>query len=108
MSNVFPLFPNATDEQWEDHMMPALIKAMERLWTAASAGDHETLCEISVPLLAYVRYSMETLDAHRRAGTFDDNKLPANVAYAFNNLMADYARACGGEDSFVSKLRTRS
>jgi len=108
MNNVRPLFPNVTDEQWEDHMMPSLIEAMQLLWAAANAGDHEILCDISGSLLKYVHYSMETLDAIRRTGTFDDNKLPVNVAYAIDNLMADCAMAMGGDDSFADKLRTRS
>lgn len=108
MNNVSPLFPNATDAEWEDHMMPALIEAMQMLWAAADAGDLEILCEISGPLLEYVHYSMETLDAIRRDGTFDDNKLPGNVAHAIDNLAADFIKAKGAEDSFAEKIRTRS
>ena len=39
MNNVSPLFPNATDEQWEDHMMPELIDAMQLLWAAANRSN---------------------------------------------------------------------
>ncbi len=108
MNNVRPLFPNATDEEWEDHMMPVLIEAMGLLYAAADAGDHEILCEISTSLLEYVYTSLETLDAIRRSGHFDDNRLPLLIARVIDDLAADYIKAKGADDSFAEKFRTRS
>lgn len=109
MSNVIPLFPAVTDEHYEDLIMPALIEAMQMLWAAADAGQYEDICKISKSLLLYVYSSMETLNAHRRGGTFDDNKLPPNVAHAIDNLAADYveAMAVGDFREFADKLRKR-
>ena len=109
MSNVIPLFPATTDEEYENHMMPVLIEAMQWLWATAHSNRPEVLSKISEALLSYTISSLETLDAHRRGGTFDDNKLPPNIAYAVDNLMADYAKAMRGKDAreLANKLRTR-
>ena len=108
MSNVRPLFPNATDEEYEDLMLPLVIDAMQILWGVPDAARHDVLCEISGSLLQYVYSSMDALDSIRRDGYFDDNKLPRSIANAIDSLAADYARAMGGEDSLADRLRTRS
>ena len=109
MSDVTPLFPAATDEQYEDHIMPALIEAMQLLQATNHPDRNEVLGKISEALLLYTISSLETLDRIRRSGYFDDNKLPEDVAHAIDILAADYAEARGGEDSrkLANKLRTR-
>ncbi len=108
MSNVRPLLPNATDEEYENLMLPLVIDAMQILWGVPDAERHDVLCEISGSLLQYVYSSMDTLNAIRRSGYFDDNKLPRPIANAIDSLAADYARAMGGEDQLADRLRTRS
>ncbi len=109
MSNVIPLFPAVPDEEYEGHMIPALIEAMQLLGATTHSSRPEVLVKISASLLMYTCKSLETLDSIRRDGYFDDNRLPLNIACAIDNLMADYAEARGGEDSreLVNKLRTR-
>ena len=109
MNNVIPLFPAVTDEEYEGHMIPALIEAMQLLWATAHTNRPEVLGKISEALLSYTFSSLETLDAIRRSGYFDDNKLPTDVAYAIDNLMADYAEAMRGEEAreYIDKLRAR-
>jgi len=109
MGNVTPLFPAATDEQYEDLIVPALIEAMQLLGATTHASRPEVLGKISEALLLYAFNSLETLDAIRRSGYFDNNKLPEDIARAIDNLAADYAEARGGEDSreLANKLRTR-
>lgn len=109
MSNVIPLYPPATDEKYEDGMIPALIEAMQLLWAPPHTNRPEVLSKISEALLAYSFSSLEVLDRIRRSGYFDDNKLPEDVAHDIDNLMADYAEARGGEDSreLANKLKTR-
>ena len=109
MSNVTHLFPAATDEKYEDGMMPALIEAMQRLGATTHTSRPEVLGKISEALLLYAFNSLETLDDIRRSGYFDNNRLPLNIACSIDNLMADYAEAMGGEDSggLVNTLRTR-
>ncbi len=108
MNIVRPLFPNVTDEEYEDHMMPPLIKTMGLLWAQVHKGDHENMCEISTSLMRYVWHSLDTLNTIRCSGHFDDNKLPRSVANAIDNLIADCAGAMGGENSLIDKYRTRS
>ncbi len=109
MNNVIPLYPPVTDEHYEDGMIPALVEAMQLLWTTTHTNRSEVLCKISETLLSYTFNSLELLDSIRRSGYFDDNKLPEDVAHDIDNLMADYAEARGGEDSreLANKLRTR-
>ena len=109
MGNVISLLPAVTDEEYEGHMIPALIEAMQLLWATAHTSRPEVLGKISEALLSYTFSSLETLDAIRRSGYFDDNKLPEDIARAIDNLAADYAEAKGGEDSreLANKLRTR-
>jgi len=109
MGNVVPLFPATTDEEYENHMMPALIEAMQLLWATTDTNRPEVLSKISGALLAYSFSSLEVLDRIRRDGYFDDNKLPEDVAFDIDNLMADYAEAIRGEDAreMIDKLRTR-
>ena len=108
MNNVRPLFPNTTDEEYEDLMLPHLNRAIGILWELAEQGKQEAAWEISTSLLRYAYHSMDTLNDIRRSGYFDDNKLPDLVAKAIDNLMADSAKAMGGDDSFADELRTRS
>lgn len=109
MGNVTPLYPAATDEHYEDHLLPPLIEAMQLLQATDHPGRPEVLCKISEALLPYTISSLETLDRIRRDGYFDNNKLPEDVAHDIDNLMADYAEARGGEDvrELANKLRTR-
>jgi len=109
MNNVTPLYPAATDEQYEDDMLPPLIEAMQLLQATNHPDRNEVLGKISEALLPYTISSLETLDRIRRDGYFDDNKVPEGVAHDIDNLMADYAEARGGEDSreLANKLRTR-
>ncbi len=109
LSNVIQLFPNSTDEEYENHMMPVLIEAMQWLWATPHTSRPEVLSKISEALLAYSFSSLGVLDRIRRSGYFDDNKLPTDVAFDIDNLMADYAEAMRGEDAgeLADKLRTR-
>jgi len=109
MGDVTPLYPAATDEHYEDDMLPLLIEAMQLLQATNHPDRNEVLYKISEALLPYTISSLETLDRIRRSGYFDGNKLPENVAHDIDNLMADYAEARGGEDSreLANKLRTR-
>jgi len=108
MSNVRPLFPNSTDEEYEDLMLPVVIEQIEVLWDLAEKGNNEPAWEISISLLEYVHTSLETLNDIRRSGYFDDNKLPEPVAHAVDNLTADCAKVMGGDDSLADQIRTRS
>ena len=109
MSNVTPLYPAATDEQYEDDMLPPLIEAMQLLQATNHPDRNEVLCKISEALLPYTISSLETLDRIRRSGYFDGNKLPETIAHDIDNLMADYAEAMRGEEAreLANKLRTR-
>ena len=109
MGNVIPLFPATTDEEYENHMMPVLIEAMQWLWATAHSNRPEVLSKISEALLAYSLSSLEVLDRIRCDGYFDDNKLPEDVAHGIDNLMADYAKAMRREEAreLSDKLRTR-
>ena len=108
MSNVRPLFPNSTDEEYEDLMLPVVIEQIEVLWDLAEKGNQDPAWEISISLLEYAYTSLEMLDDIRRSGYFDDNKLPKPVAHAVDNLTADCAKVMGGCDSLVDQIRTRS
>ncbi len=108
MSNVRPLFPNSTDEEYEDLMLPVAIEQIEVLWELAQKGNQDPAWEISISLLECVYTSLETLDDIRRSGYFDDNKLPEPVAHAIDNLIADCAKVMGGNDSLVDQIRTRN
>ena len=108
MSNVRPLFPNSTDEEYEDLMLPVVIEQIEVLWDLAEKGNQDPAWEISTSLLEYVYASLETLNDIRRSGYFDDNKLPEPLAHAVDNLIADCAKVMGGSESLVDQIRTRS
>lgn len=108
MNNVRHLFPNATDEEYEDLMLPVVIEQIEVLWDLAEKGNQDPAWEISISLLEYVYTSLETLNNIRRSGYFDDNKLPESVAKAIDNLTADCAKVMGGDDSLADQIRTRS
>jgi len=108
MNNVRQLFPNATNEEYEDLMLPVVIEQIEVLWDLAEKGNNEPAWEISISLLEYVYTSLETLDDIRRSGYFDDNKLPEPLAHAVDNLIADCAKVMGGSESLVDQIRTRS
>ncbi len=108
MSNVRHLFPNATDEEYEDLMLPVVIEQIEVLWDLAEKGNQDPAWEISISLLEYIYTSLETLDEIRRSGYFDDNKLPEPLAHAVDNLIADCAKVMGGSESLVDQIRTRS
>ena len=108
MSNVRPLFPNVSDEEYEDHMLPPLIEAMGLIWEQINNGDHDIMFEISSPLMQYVWHSLDTLDTIRRNAGFDGNKLPESVARTVDDLIAESARAMGGRDSLVATYKKRS
>ena len=109
MADVTTLYPAATDEHYEDDMLPLLIEAMQLLQATNHPDRNEVLGKIAEALLLYTISSLETLDRIRRDGYFDDNKLPISIAHDIDNLMADYAEAMGGEDSreLGNKLRAR-
>ncbi len=108
MSNVRPLFPNSTDEEYEDLMLPVVIEQIEVLWDLAEKGNQDPAWEISTSLLEYVYTSLEMLEDIRRSGYFDDNKLPKPVAHAIDNLIADCAKVMGGSESLVDQIRARN
>ena len=108
MNNVRQLFPNATDEEYENLMLPVVIEQIEVLWDLAEKGNQDPAWEISISLLEYVYTSLETLGDIRRSGYFDDNKLPEPLAHAIDNLIADCAKTMGGCDSLVDQIRTRN
>ena len=108
MGNVRPLFPNSTDEEYEDLMLPVVIEQIEVLWDLAEKGNQDPAWEISTSLLEYVYASLETLNDIRRSGYFDDNKLPEPLAHAVDNLIADCAKVMGGDDSLVDQIRARN
>ncbi len=108
MSNVRPLFPNSTDEEYEDLMLPVVIEQIEVLWDLAEKGNNEPAWEISISLLEYVYPSLETLNDIRCSGYFDDNKLPEPLAHAVDSLIAECAKVMGGDDSLVDQIRARN
>ena len=97
MGNVTPLYPPATDEHYEDGMLPPLIRAMQLLQATNHPDRNEVLRKISEALLAYSLSSLEVLDCIRRDGYFDDNKLPTDVAFDIDNLMATTQKLCAGK-----------
>ena len=110
MSNVFELFPIATDEEYENQILPILTTVLGQFTGAASKGRHKEVCEISVSLLDYSIRSMLFLDSCRKGGLFKDNKFPDVLSSAIDELAADSALALGGEDAkeVAAKLRNRS
>ena len=108
MNNIRPLFPNSTDEEYEDLMLPVVIEQIEVLWDLAEKGNQDPAWEISISLLEYIYTSLETLDEIRRSGYFDDNKLPEPLAHAVDNLIADCVKVMGGRESLVDQTRTRN
>ena len=99
MTNVIPLFPNETDAHYWDRVMPALIESMQMLWAAVDAGDGEVICEVSEPLMVYVKLSMQFLDAERRNGgvEFPNNEFSCFFAPHLDAFAADYIQAIDGK-----------
>ncbi len=109
MTNVIPLFPNETDAQYWDRMMPALIESMQMLWAAVDSGDREVICKVSESLMVYVKHSMQFLDSERRNGgvEFPDKTFSCFFAPHLDALAADYIQAIDGKyrSEFVEKIR---
>jgi len=107
-SNVIQLFPNPTDRQYEDEIVPTLVDVLGRLAGDAQNGNYERLNSIADSLYRYSIRSLITLDLQRRDGLFDDGKLPPVNAYDVDNLAADCALVMGGDEELVNKLRDRT
>ena len=107
-SNVIQLFPNPTDEEYENEIVPALIVVLETIDKVCRSGDYDLLINISESLMRYTRRSLNTLDHVRRDGWFDHCRLPPITAYDVDNLAADCAIAMGGDKEMAEKLRNRS
>ena len=114
LSNVIQLFPNLTDkayltdEEYENELMPALIRGLEILGDDCRSGNYDLLIKISESLIRYARRSLITLDTLRRDGSFDDGQLPPITAFDVDNLAADSVIAMEGDIEIAEKLRNRS
>ena len=109
-SNVVQLFPNPTDRQYENEIVPSLIDVLGVFEGEAKEGRYDLLVSVSESFMRYAIRSLITLDLLRRDGTFDDGKLPPITAYDIDHLAADCALAMGGERAceIADKLRNRS
>ena len=108
MSNVIQLFPNPTDEQYEDEILPALTFVLEELLGVAQNGQYGELHDISGRLYKFAIVSLATFDALRRNDYFDDNKLPSSIAHIVDKLAGDCVLALGGDMELANKLRNRT
>ena len=107
-SNVIQLFPKPTDEEYENKIVPVLIRVLEMLDDDCRNGNYDLLISISESLIRYARRSLNTLDHVRKAGWFDHGRLPPITAFDVDNLAADCAIAVGGDVKMAEKLRNRS
>ena len=114
LSNVIQLFPNLTkegyltNEEYENKIMPSLIKVLGILDEDRGSGNYDRLIKISESLMRYAIRSLITLDTLRRSGSFDNGQLPPITAFDVDNLAADCALAMGGGTKMSKKLRNRS
>ena len=110
MTNVVDLFPNATDEEYEDHILPILVSVLGHLHDAADRGQYDVIEGVSASLLDYSMRSMLFLDECRKFGMFKDNRFPDILTSAIDNLAADGCLAMGGEgaEEVAESLRNRS
>ncbi len=108
LSNVVQLFPNSTDEEYENKIIPSLIKVLGILDEDRGKGNYDLLIKISESLMRYTIRSLITLDTLRRGGSFDNGQLPPITAFDVDNLAADCALAIGGGKEMAEKFRNRS
>jgi len=114
LSNVIQLFPNLTDkayltdEEYENELIPAVIRGLEILGDDCRSGSYELLNKTSESLIRYARRSLITLDSLRRGGTFDNGQLPPITAFDVDNFAADNVIAILGDIKLAEKLRNRS
>ena len=110
MTNVIDLFPNATDEEYEDHILPILVTVLNQIKGAASSKNYKEVDEVAVSLLDYALRSMMFLDECRKLGMFRENRIPDVLSSSIDNLAADSALALGGEgaEDVARGLRNRT
>lgn len=110
MTNVIDLFPDATDEEYEDHILPILIHVLGQFSDKTASGQHEAINRISMSILDYSLRSMLFLDECRKLGFFPKNRFPEILTSSIDNLAADSALALGGEgaEELAISLRDRS
>ena len=110
MTNVIDLFPNATDEEFEDQILPILIHVLDQFHEAVGNGQFDVIEPAAMSLLDYSKRSMLFLDECRKLGFFPNNQFPEVLSSSIDNLAADSAMALGGEgaEEVARKLRDRS
>ena len=110
MSNLVELFPDTTDEEYEDRILPILIRVLAQLHEAVDNGQFDVIEPAAKSLLNYCWRSMLYLDESRKLGVFKNNQFPKCLSSAIDNLAADAALALGGDgvEDLARNLRDRS
>ena len=110
MNNLVELFPDSTDSEYEDRIVPILINVLSQFHEAVDNGQFDVIEPASKSLLNYSMRSMLYLDETRKLGMFKNNQFPEFLSSAIDNLAADTVLALGGDDVEIlaRSLRDRS
>ena len=110
MNNLVELFPDSTDEEYEDHIVPILYSVLAQFHEAVSKGQFDLIEPATASLLDFSMRSMLYLDEYRKVGVFKDKQFPDFLSSSIDNLAADSAIALGGEgvEGLAINLRNRS
>ena len=110
MTNIVELFPNPTDRQYENELVPALVNSLARITCHVEDGQFNEYNIISQSLLRFAGQALILLDHLRKEGFYEDGKMLPMTASDIDNLAADCVLAFGGEgaEEIARRLRNRT